>query len=171
MYNMAVIYTKLVEKVRIMAITQKCQYALRAIYELARRQQKGPCKIGTVAEAQDIPVRFLENILNSLKGAGIVDSMRGKDGGYFLAKPADAITVGEVIRFIQGPLAPVECGSNLEEDDCSLYEDCVFRPLWDRARRALETVYDGTTFQDLVDQSEHSCHRPGCRCSSRRIKI
>ena len=67
-----------------MAITQKCQYALRAIYELARRGE-GPCKIGAVAEAQGIPVRFLENILNSLKGAGFVDSARGKDGGYFLA--------------------------------------------------------------------------------------
>lgn len=85
-----------------MAITQKCQYALRAIYELARRQQEGPCKIGAVAEAQNIPVRFLENILSSLKSAGVVDSARGKDGGYFLAKPANAITVGEVIRFIQG---------------------------------------------------------------------
>ena len=149
-----------------MAITQKCQYALRAIYELARRQTDGPCKIGAVAEAQNIPVRFLENILSSLKSAGVVDSARGKDGGYFLAKPADAITVGEVIRFIQGSLGPVECGTRMD-DDCSLYDDCVFRPLWDKAREALEAVYDGTTFQDLVNQSDNSCHRPDCWCGKK----
>ena len=123
-----------------MAITQKCQYALRAIYELARRGE-GPCKIGAVAEAQGIPVRFLENILNSLKGAGFVDSARGKDGGYFLARPASAITVGEVIRFVQGDFRPVECGD--EDDVCSVYGSCVFRPLWERAQEALEAVYDG----------------------------
>ncbi|MDO5115836.1 MAG: Rrf2 family transcriptional regulator [Synergistaceae bacterium] len=149
-----------------MAITQKCQYALRAIYELACQRENGPCKIGAVADAQNIPVRFLENILNSLKSAGLVDSARGKDGGYFLAKPADAITVGEVIRFIQGPLGPVEC-SPRTDDDCILYDDCVFRPLWDKARSALEEVYDGTTIQDLVNRSDNSCHGPECRCGKK----
>lgn len=149
-----------------MAITQKCQYALRAIFELANRQSEGPCKIGAVAEAQGIPVRFLENILSSLKSAGIVDSARGKDGGYFLAKPADSITVGEVIRFIQGPLGPVECTTR-EDDDCSFYDDCVFRPLWDKAKEALEAVYDGTTFQDLINQAEKGCTRSECRCGKR----
>ena len=84
-----------------MAISQKCQYALRAIYELALHQDEGPCKIGAIAEAQSIPVRFIENILNSLKAAGFVDSVRGKDGGYYLLRKADEITVGEVIRFVR----------------------------------------------------------------------
>ncbi len=148
---------------RIMAITQKCQYALRAIYELALRQKEGPCKIGTVAEAQNIPVRFLENILNSLKGAGFVDSQRGKDGGYFLLRQADSITIGEVIRFVQGPLGPVECTTGIDAD-CDFHNDCVFRPLWDKAREALEAVYDGTTFQDLVNQSENTCRLMQCSC-------
>lgn len=152
-----------------MAITQKCQYALRAIYELACRSSEGPCKIGTVAEAQGIPVRFLENILNSLKSAGFVDSARGKDGGYFLMRPASEITVGEVIRFVQGNLGPVECGEGLS-DICNMYNSCVFRPLWERAQEALESVYDGTTFQDLVDRSEENPHGPGCRCG-RKNKI
>lgn len=150
-----------------MAITQKCQYALRAIYELAKRGEALPCKIGSIAEVQNIPVRFLENILSSLKSAGFVDSARGKDGGYFLAKSADEITVGEVIRFIQGPLGPVEC-SDGAADDCQLYEDCVFRPLWDKARTALEEVYDGTTIADLVNQSEQSCSSPDCRCGRKK---
>ncbi len=152
-----------------MAITQKCQYALRAIYELANRCGEGPCKISTVAEAQDIPMRFLENILNGLKGAGFVVSARGKDGGYFLARPASAITVGEVIRFVQGNLGPVECGEGMD-DTCTLYNSCVFRPLWEKAQEALEQVYDGTTFQDLVDKSEESRRGPECRCG-RKNKI
>ncbi|MCE5202384.1 MAG: Rrf2 family transcriptional regulator [Synergistaceae bacterium] len=150
-----------------MAITQKCQYALRAIYELAYHHNEGPCKIGTIAEAQGIPVRFLENILNSLKSAGLVDSARGKDGGYYLLRNADSITVGEVIRFVQGSLGPVECTTRID-DDCSFYEDCVFRPLWDKAREALEAVYDGTTFQDLVNQSESNCRSALCNCGRKK---
>ncbi len=150
-----------------MAITQKCQYALRAIYELARRHNDGPCKIGTIAEVQGIPVRFLENILNNLKSAGFVDSARGKDGGYYLLRDADSITVGEVIRFVQGPLAPVECTTRID-DDCDFFEDCVFRPLWDEARKALETVYNGTTFQDLVNQSENACRSASCNCGRKK---
>lgn len=150
-----------------MAITQKCQYALRAIYELARRHDEGPCKIGAIAEAQGIPVRFLENILNSLKSAGFVESARGKDGGYSLLRRADCITIGEVIRFVQGPLGPVECTDRIDED-CDFYSDCVFRPLWDKAREALEAVYDGTTFQDLVNQSENTCRSALCNCGRKK---
>lgn len=138
-----------------MAISQKCRYALRAIYELALRDGSEPCKIGNIAEAQNIPPRFLENILNSLKSGGFVSSVRGKDGGYNLARGADKITVGEVIRFIQGPLAPVECTDG--GDLCTLANDCVFHPLWDKARRALEEVYDGTTIADLVEQAKKGC--------------
>lgn len=152
-----------------MAVTQKCQYALRAIYELARRQDGAPCKIGTIANSQGIPPRFLENILNGLKGAGFVDSARGKDGGYFLTRRADGITVGEVIRFVQGPFDPVGCGERLESS-CGIFEDCVFRPLWEKARLALEAVYDGTTIQDLVDQTQEGCGcgTPGCGCGRKK---
>jgi len=136
-----------------MAINQKCQYALRAVFELAKRKSEAPCKIGAIAEAQGIPVRFLENILNSLKSGGFVTSTRGKDGGYLLARDASAITVGEIIRFVQGPLAPVEC-SGADNDFCAFSSDCVFHPLWEKARLALEQVYDGTTIADLVQEQE-----------------
>lgn len=150
-----------------MTVTQKCQYALRAVYEMALRQDGAPCKIGVIANSQGIPVRFLENILNGLKGAGIVDSVRGKDGGYFLTRLADKITVGEIIRFVQGPFDPVGC-SEREESSCGIYDDCVFRPLWEKARIALETVYDSTTIQDLVDQTQSSCSVPGCNCGKKK---
>lgn len=154
-----------------MALTQKCQYAIRAIYELALRRDGGPCKIGAVAEAQCIPVRFLENILGELKSSGFVDSVRGKDGGYLLLRSPSDITVGEIIRSIEGPLGPVECSPKFEAD-CAVYEGCVFRPLWDRAREALEEVYDGTTIQDLVDNTVEGCkiHPQGCGKRQEKLK-
>jgi len=135
------------------AINQKCQYALRAVFELAKRKSDAPCKISAIADAQGIPVRFLENILNSLKSGGFVVSTRGKEGGYLLARDAGQITVGQIIRFVQGPLAPVECTDTTNEL-CAFSSDCVFHPLWEKARLALEQVYDGTTIADLVQEQE-----------------
>ncbi len=135
-----------------MPISQKCQYAVRAVFELAKRQGTGTTKIGEIAEAQAIPVRFLENILNHLKGGGFVESVRGKDGGYLLARSAKELTVGEIVRFMEGPLSPVECTVAGKKGACSMYGRCVFLSLWKRAEEALEEVYDGTTFHQLVVQ-------------------
>ena len=88
-----------------MPISQKCQYAVRSVFKLAKRQGSGATKISDVAEAQAIPVRFLENILNQLKGGGFVESVRGKEGGYLLARSAKELTVGEIVRYMEGPLS------------------------------------------------------------------
>lgn len=130
-------------------INQKCQYALRALYELSLHYPSGPVKIAHIAQAQRIPKKFLEGILGLLKSLGYVKSHRGKDGGYALAKPPGEISVGEVIRSVQGPLSPVDC--LIGRSRCGLEGGCSFRPLWERAKEALEAVYDGTTFQDLLD--------------------
>ena len=133
-----------------MPISQKCQYAVRSVFELAKRQGSGATKISDIAEAQAIPIRFLENILNQLKGGGFVESVRGKDGGYLLARSAKDLTVGEIVRYMEGPLSPVECNPGGRKGTCSMYGRCVFLSLWKRAQEALETVYNGTTFQDLI---------------------
>ena len=135
-------------------ISQKCQYALRAIFELAIRYDQGPIRIAEIAKVQAIPPRFLEVILSQLKQAGFVASQRGNVGGYYLVRDPRQLTAGDVIRFIQGPIAPVECvpGSGANEDKCPLYGDCVFLPLWEKAQKAVSEVYDSVSFQDLVDQ-------------------
>jgi Rrf2 family transcriptional regulator, cysteine metabolism repressor len=133
-------------------ISQKCQYAVRSVFELAKRQDAGVTKISDIAEAQAIPARFLENILNHLKGGGFVESVRGKDGGYLLARSAKDLTVGEIVRFLEGTLSPVECTAGGKKGACSMHGRCVFLPLWKRTQDALEGVYDGTTFHDLVVQ-------------------
>ena len=133
-------------------VSQKCQYAVRAVFELARRHGQGPVKISDIAEAQAIPLRFLQVILNQLRRACFVESRRGAEGGYFLVRQPDRVTVGEVIQFIEGPQVPVACMmSTKAAAECSLYGNCVFAGMWQRAAKAMSDVYDGTSFQDLVD--------------------
>ena len=137
-----------------MQISQKCQYALRAVLELALRGGDTPMKVGLIAEAQAIPTRFLEIILNQLKRGGFVESKRGSDGGYVLARSPAELTMGEVIRFIEGPFEPVSCLTGHSEERCSLHGECVFLEVWDEARKAMTDVLDRTTLQDLIKRSK-----------------
>lgn len=141
-----------------MAVTQKTQYALRAMFELAKRVEDGPAKINEVALAQDIPPRFLEVILAELKQGGFTESRRGKDGGYYLSRSPDTINIGEVIRFTQGPLLPVDPASC--EQNGSKEPGAVFRPLWRKVETALGDIYDGVTFADLVEQERSRQYIP-----------
>lgn len=133
-----------------MLVSRKCRYALRAILELAMRNSQDPVKIADIAEAQAIPTRFLEAILNQLKQVGFVESRRGRRGGYFLKRSPDEITMGDVIESIQGCSGLVECVSN-SKYKCPFYDGCVFLPVWKEAQKAVLDVYDGVTFQHLVD--------------------
>jgi Rrf2 family protein len=134
-----------------MAISQKCYYALRAVLELAGAGEGGSLKIAEIATRQRIPLKFLEAILNQLKKGGFVTSRRGNAGGYQLARPARRLTVGDVIRFVEGPLAPARCAQGRR--GCGQSRDCcVFWPVWVQAEKALAAVYDGVSFQDLVER-------------------
>jgi Rrf2 family transcriptional regulator, cysteine metabolism repressor len=110
-----------------------------------------------------VPLRFLENILGQLRQHGLVESVRGKVGGYRLSRDPRELSVGEVIRLIQGPLATVDCygaegtgggpgagpGAGRE---CALRKGCVLLPMWKRAQDAMMAVYDETSFEDLVEE-------------------
>ena len=141
-----------------MNLSQKCQYALRACLELGKRYGQGPVPISQVAKAQAIPQRFLELILAHLKQTGYVDSRRGADGGYFLTVPPSSVTVGDVIRFVDGPLDPVKCIGGSEGRTCPLRGRCAFLGLWERAKDAVTRIYDGTTFQDLIEEEAAEGH-------------
>lgn len=134
-----------------MSLSQKCQYAIRAIFELSKRYGKGPIRTNEIAEAQAVPQRFLENILNELKGTGLIESRRGMRGGYLLTRKPSEMTVGEIIRLIDGPLDPVKCIGE-GNTACPLQNGCSLIRLWDRAKAAMEDVYDNTTFHDLVEE-------------------
>ena len=135
-----------------MLVTQKCQYALRAVFELARRDPQEVVKIAEIAKQQAIPPRFLEVILNQLKQGGFVESLRGHDGGYRLIRDPRGLSVGEIIRYVQGPFDPVGCVSGDPKQKCSLHGNCVFLPMWQRVEHAMAGIYDGTTFAGLVEE-------------------
>jgi len=137
-----------------MQISQKCQYALRAVFELALRASDSPVKVGEIAEAQAIPPRFLEVILNQLKRGAFVESRRGTGGGYALARSPAELTMGEIIRFIEGPFKPVSCLVGHSDERCPLYGGCVFLDVWEEAVKGMTDVFDRTTFQELVKRSK-----------------
>ncbi len=137
-----------------MSVSQKCQYALRAVYELCVRRGSKPVTVADIATVQAIPPRFLEVILVELRKAGIVNSRRGMRGGYQLAGDPGDLTVGEVIALVDGPIAPVKCVEDPGNEDCPLLGRCVFMAMWERARDAVNNVYDSTTFQDLMEAGQ-----------------
>ncbi|MCY2930706.1 MAG: Rrf2 family transcriptional regulator [Planctomycetota bacterium] len=136
-----------------MDVSQKCQYALRALFELAKchKQGVGLTPASWIARKQDIPGRFLGMIMNELAHGGFIQSRRGVKGGFALAKEAREITVGMVVRYVDGPIGPVSCVRELR-DDCGLAGNCAFIDFWRRVRDAVAGLYDGTTLQDLVDE-------------------
>jgi Rrf2 family protein len=133
-----------------MLVTQKKQYALRAIFELAKQQGKEPVKTHMIAEAQSIPLRFLEVIMGQLKRAGIVDSKRGFSGGYTLTQLPDQIRVADIFRVLDKEDHAKACMACTSKGNCPFLGDCVFMKLWDHAQRALDAVYNQTTIQDLI---------------------
>ena len=136
-----------------MAVSSKCYYALRAIYALVEHASAEPLKIADIAEREMIPIRFLEVILSQLKGGGFVRSRRGAEGGYFLARPADTLTIGEVMRYVDGPIAPVDCVSQSRPKECEFHGHCHFFGFWGRVRQSISDVVDRTTFADLLREN------------------
>jgi Rrf2 family cysteine metabolism transcriptional repressor len=142
-----------------MHISQQCQYTLRALYELAKRYGGEPVSAAEIAQSQAIPPRFLELILQRLKNSWRVESRRGNNGGYVLAASPESITVGDIIRSVDGSLAPVQCVSGKDKTRCPLNKRCVFMEVWRRAQKAAEQVYDSTTLRNLIDIERTSAGR------------
>jgi Rrf2 family protein len=136
-----------------MNVSSKCYYAIRAVYALAERGGTSPMKIADIADREQIPIRFLEVILNQLKGGGFVKSRRGAEGGYQLARAADEMTIGEIMRFVDGPIAPVDCVSQSRPKECEFHGECHFFCFWGRVREAISGVVDQTTFADLLKEN------------------
>jgi len=143
-------------------LSTKGEYASRAMLELALRYADGPLHIRDISAAQDIPERFLEQILLSLKRAGYLRSKKGPNGGYFLAKPPTRISVAEVIRVMDGPLAPIGCVSVTARQFCSRERMCGLKGLWKEVRDAVAGILERTTFEDLAERTR-AIQKPGGR--------
>ena len=134
-------------------LSQKCKYALQALLVMAREDSDQLLLVSDIAEKENLPKKFLEAILLELNRNGLVRSRRGRGGGYALAKAPEAITFGQVVRIMDGPLAPLSCVSvNYYRrcDDCKDEQTCAIRKVMRRVRDAIAHELDGTTLSDAV---------------------
>lgn len=134
-------------------LSQKAKYALKAMFLLATKPEGQLTLIAEIAEQEQAPKKFLELLLLDLKRYGLVYSQRGRNGGYALAKPADRITVGQIVRIMDGPLAPLPCASLTGYrrcDDCVDENRCIVRQIMRQVRDAIADVVDSTTLADAV---------------------
>jgi Rrf2 family cysteine metabolism transcriptional repressor len=143
-----------------MRLSTKGEYASRAMLELSLHPTGGVLHIRDISAAQDIPERFLEQILLNLKRAGYLRSKKGPKGGYFLAKPPSRISVAEVIRAMDGPLAPIDCVSVTAHEPCPRESHCGLKGLWKEVRDAVAEILERTTFEDMAERSRAAMRPP-----------
>ena len=158
-----------------MKFSKKSEYALRALLELTRRYNQKPVRRSDLARAQGIPPGFLENILLPLKHLGMVASRRGAGGGFRLRKPPSAITVGAVIRALDGPLAPIGCVSQTAYqtcDDCpyAAQATCPIQQVMLKVRNAIASVLDQYTLEDFAKSAPDLTRRSRSSAHSRRTR-
>lgn len=152
-------------------ISKKTQYSLRALYALTRHYGAGPTLISKLSEEESIPLQFLEQILLQLKRSGIVESKKGKGGGYSLVRPPDEVTLGSIIRIVEGPLAPLPCASDTAFRKCDECEDvrtCGTRFVMRQVRDATAKILDGITLSQVCEYIEDA-RRKGASASEQEL--
>lgn len=121
------------------------------MHVLARYYGQGPVALRKIALDQGISEAYLEQLVSEMRKAGLVKSVRGAQGGYMLARPPEQVTVGDVVRVLEGPIAPTECVANENGGEaCALSVDCVSRRVWERVRDSMQEVLDGVTLADML---------------------
>ncbi len=144
-------------------LTQKAKYALKALVFLAKAYETGPVLITTIAESENISRKFLELILLELKNSGILQSKKGRGGGYWLAQPPEDIYLGRVIRIFEGALAPLPCASKRYYRRCEECKDeatCEVRAVMLEVKAATLRVLDTTSLRDTLSLESHSEQNP-----------
>lgn len=161
-----------------MRLTKRGEYALRALIHLGIAQELGRpiVQISEIAQKENIPIKFLESILVLLKEAGYLDSKRGKVGGYFLAMPQHLIRIGDVVRHLDGPLAPIPCVSQNFYEPCNCPDEahCGLRMLMMDVRNAIASILDRYTLAQTVEITLRKLRRdgllPGPADKQRKVK-
>lgn len=133
-----------------MKLSTRGEYGLQAMFDLAQHYGEGPISIKIVAERQGISEHYLEQLIAALRKAGLVKSVRGAQGGYILSRDPEEITVGDIIRVLEGPIAPVDCLNADESESCARAETCVTRGIWEKVRDSISDVLDSFTLADMV---------------------
>ena len=135
---------------------------MKAMIALGRKYREGPILISILAKEESIPLKFLEAILLDLKTRGLLESRLGRKGGYQLSRPPSTITIGSIVRIMEGPLAPLPCASETQFqpcEECGDVENCGTRIIMRRVRDAISEVLDRTTLADLIKEVEDGLSR------------
>lgn len=131
-----------------MKVSTKGKYAVFATYELALNYDKQALTIKAIADSQQIPKQYLDQLMKMLRENGIVDSIRGAKGGYKLSRPPGEITIGDIIRAVEEPTIPVDCGGG---EKCGKCDKCVANVLWDKIANSISRVIDTETLEDMLN--------------------
>lgn len=138
-----------------MKLSTKGRYGLRAVLDLALNSEQDAISLGSIAERQSISISYLEQLIAKLKKAGIVESKRGAQGGYILAKPASEISVGDILRALEGDLHPVDCADIWGgESTCSSSDLCVTKYVWKRISDSINSAVDTLMLSELVEEGK-----------------
>jgi len=138
-----------------MKLSTKGRYGLRAVLELALHDSEEAIALSLIAERQRISMNYLEQLIPKLKKAGIVKGVRGAQGGYLLAKPANEISIGDILRALEGDLNPVDCADvNHGDGSCSISDTCVTKYVWKRISDSINEAVDGIMLSELVEESK-----------------
>lgn len=146
-----------------MKISTKGRYALRLMLDLALNSSGSAIPLKEVAERQEISDKYLEQIVTQLSRAGLVRSVRGAGGGYLLTREPEAYTVGEILRVLEGSLAPVSCAEGMS--CCARADRCVTMEVWQEIQAAVAGVVDHMTLADLVLRYNEKCAEGGVPCT------
>jgi len=133
-----------------MKLSTKGRYGVMAMLDLALNNSAGQISLKSIAERQNISENYLEQLFATLRKAGLVKSIRGSQGGYILARSSDSITVGSILRALEGSLAPVDCVVEDEPSECMRSECCATKLVWERIRDSINKVVDSISLDDLV---------------------
>jgi len=142
-----------------MRLSKRGEYGLRAMIDLARSGKENPAglvQIKDISEREKIPTKFLEQILLALKNAGMLHSRMGIGGGYYLARPADKISLGQIFRTLDGPVAPIRCVSHMAYEPCGCPDEdtCGLRLVMGDVRNAIAGILDNTTLADVTKRQD-----------------
>ncbi|HWQ43877.1 MAG TPA: Rrf2 family transcriptional regulator [Desulfosporosinus sp.] len=137
-----------------MKLSTKGRYGVKAMFDLAQHMGEGPTSLRSIAERQDISEHYLEQLVSGLRKAGLVKSVRGAQGGYVLGREPSKIKVGDIIRVLEGPIAPVDCVSEESPEFCAKSEFCVTRNIWEKVRDSIADVLDSITLENMLEDAE-----------------
>lgn len=137
-----------------MKLSTKGKYGLRAVIDLARFSEMEPVSIGSIAARQKLSEGYLEQLFAKLRKAEIIKSIRGASGGYVLAKPANEISVGDILRALEGNLEPVKCAAFDSKDGCTASGECVTKYVWHRINNSINETVNSMMLSELVQESK-----------------